>query len=179
MMKKLTFIHYLPGVVCILCALAVFGLMAIPSSQYELLSLMAKLNEMTTDTQQLINLRVAVPGLMVIFNLLWLAALILLSVITLFASDIYTMKQFHNFIFPLPLLILVNSIIYFAVGYGVAIEKTMIVSSFNIIYLIAVLLFTTAYYSLWYRFIRTPFLELKKDVMEGRIVVPDEDENEE
>lgn len=171
-MKKLTFLNYLPGLLCIFFAILLLSLMTIPYSQYDFLSKMAALNEANMNQGETLSVSIAIPGLMIIFNILWIVVIALLSLVTLAVSDIYHMKQIHNFILPMPFLIAFNSILYFAIGNQVVIDGITIVTWLNFIPTVFAIVFSGIYGWLWCRFVRRPFVEFKREVMDGTYEFP-------
>lgn len=172
------FKRYLPSFFPLLISVTLLALMTLPYSQYSLLSHMAELSQISATGE--VNLCVLIPGFMVLLNILCLVAVFLLSFICCFFFNIYLLKFIHNFILFLMILIPLNLLIYFSVGYQTVINEIDIVTSLQWIPLFFSFISTFFYLYFWKQFIIKPYREeiIKREEEQNMEFIIEEDRKE-
>lgn len=154
--------NYIPNIIALIFSGMMFALMALPHSQYDLLSSMTLLNQGET-----LNLFITIPAILTIFVILLYCIVFLMSLLSLF------MERFYNYHF----ISIVNSFVilccvltqsgYFIVNIiGYFQKKADILSFGNVITIILNVLFLVSYIYTYKRFISQPFKELMEKAKE-------------
>lgn len=176
-MDQITQKNKIPVYISLVFSALIIALMALPHSQYNLLS---EMNQIGPDAS--VEWGVVLPAMATIFTILLLVATFLLASVSYLSMKLY---NFHFLGICLAILVLLESVaesLYFFLGLGHQSQGTDIIQTSNIIVYILNVAFLISYFVTFFLFIDRPFQQLKKEVdieMEQEVKEPVQSEKKE
>lgn len=153
----------IPDIVLFLSMALLFGLMALPHSQYELLG---EMNHLTNNTGETVNWGTLLPALFTFFVILLGVITALFAVLSLLITRFYTFHFVNNVSVVLACLTTILQLFYLFFGLGKTLDYgDNIIEVGNIIATVILVVGVVAYIFLYAILIEKPFLEIKHEMM--------------
>ncbi len=151
--------NFIPSICMLVFSIAFLLLMLAGHSQYALL------NDMTfLQTQDSINIRVVLPGVMSIFVIIFLSLNALLSLLSLFMSTLYNFHFINKILRISSIVLSLLESIYFFVGLqGIMDDGRRVIEEGNIVTYVFFVLFEAAFLFCSYRYVEIPFRKILKE----------------
>lgn len=158
-MDQITAKNKIPVYIALLCSALLLGLMALPHSQYQLLSEMSKIK-----AGSMVNWDVTIPALSTIFVILLLVAIFLLASVSYLSMRLYNFHFLGASLMTMSVLEAIAESVYFITGFGKKAGDVPLIQISNIIVYLLNMFFAISMIFAFFRYIDAPYQKLKREL---------------
>lgn len=158
-MDQITAKNKIPVYIALLCSALLLGLMALPHSQYQLLSEMSKIK-----AGSMVNWDVTIPALSTIFVILLLVAIFLLASVSYLSMRLYNFHFLGASLMIMSVLEAIAESVYFITGFGKKSGDVPLIQISNIIVYLLNMFFAIGMIFAFFRYIDAPYQKLKREL---------------
>lgn len=158
-MDQITAKNKIPVYIALLCSALLLGLMALPHSQYQLLSEMSKIK-----AGSMVNWDVTIPALSTIFVILLLVAIFLLASVSYLSMRLYNFHFLGASLMTMSVLEAIAESVYFITGFGKKAGDVPLIQISNTIVYLLNMFFAISMIFAFFRYIDAPYQKLKREL---------------
>lgn len=160
MTDQLHFKEYLPDIIVCLYTAILFGLMALPHSQYALLNEMNDLSSSET-----VNWTYALPGMFTLFEIMVMVATVLLGICGALSNRLYNYRFIMVLVSVFATLQTILEILYFSFAVGKTFEDgTPLIEAWNIVCFVIHILGYVAFLVTFILFVDKPYRKIREEM---------------